>query len=66
MSAARFVLPPAPGRTATQHWQLARFNDVFNEVALVLISSSPPYGSYPTCAVSAYAIGPTRQRRKPR
>lgn len=60
----RFAFPPSQGSTTTQRWQLARINDVFSEVTLVFISSSPAYAGNPTCALSAYAIGPTRQPRR--
>jgi hypothetical protein len=54
----------ASGPAAMQRWQLTSLNEAFSSVTVVSISSSPPYGSNPTCAVSAYAVGPTKQRRK--
>jgi hypothetical protein len=60
----RFQLATSGGAATTQRWQIARINDAFTSVALVFVASSPPYGSNPTCAVSAYAVGPTKQPRK--
>jgi hypothetical protein len=62
----RFVLPAAPGHTATQRWQLAGISEAGSSVALVFISSNPAYGRRElACAISAYAIGPTEQPRTP-
>jgi hypothetical protein len=56
-----WAFPASPGSTTTQRWQFARINEAFSEVALVFVASSPAFGGNPGCAISAYAIGPTRQ-----
>jgi hypothetical protein len=64
VDSGRRVRLRAAGRVTMQRWQFAQISEGYHSVAVVSIASSPARAiGNPGCAVSAYALGPTRRQR---